>query len=78
MDQEAPAEGGREETKAEHNRTNRQVVAGEWRGRYENHAVRIQLQGMGFYCGVYKALGSPTVTASFCGVVFLRFLSRAK
>jgi len=31
---------------------------------------------MGFQYGIYKALGSPTTIASFCGVVPPRFLPK--
>ena len=46
--------------------------------------IRTQLQGMGleshigsmrFWWGVYKALGSSITIASFCNVIFPRFLS---
>jgi len=32
------------------------------------------IESMGFQYGIYKALGSPTTIASFCGVVPPRFL----
>lgn len=37
---------------------------------FESH-----IQSIGFECGVYKALDSPTTTVSLCNVVLPRFIS---
>ena len=36
----------------------------------QDMGLESHIGSMGFNCGVYKTLGSPTTTTSFCGMVF--------
>lgn len=44
-------------------------------GSIPRYGVESHIRSMGFKCGVYKALDSPTTTASLRSVVLPRFIS---
>ncbi|KAK2412961.1 hypothetical protein P8452_73223 [Trifolium repens] len=43
--------------------------------KFEGMRLELNSGSMGFHFGVYKTLGSPSTTVSFCGVVFLKSVS---